>query len=127
MANKQWPARGQMSTDEKYYTDHEGRVHEYSPMSEEYACARCSLYALPCSHLNDREPCGFRLIEGAYVPSADERVAEKVMRAMIAMCPGRDKDLNTCHGKGCFDLQTCPLRRYLSDELHDPKAWEVES
>lgn len=124
MANQQWPERGQMSEDGKYYTHTDGRLVVIK--KTEY-CLTCFLRS-ECDRGRLFVTCRYAalsVVEGPYVPSADQRVAEAAMRAMIAMCPGRDKDLNTCHGKGCFDLQTCPLRRYLSDELHDPKAWEV--
>jgi len=129
MADKQWPERGQMSEDGKYYTHTDGRL----------VVIKKTEYCLTC-FLRSECDCGrlfvtcryaaLSVVEGPYVPSADERVAEAAMRAHIIVCAGWTGV--PCDGGGDADIQcdmfknrTCHLRRYLADVIRDPKAWEV--
>lgn len=125
---QKWPERGHTSADGKHYTHTNGRVFESSILD----CIKCGMYDEE-GHDLCGEDChnGWKFVEGAYVPSADERVAEKAMREMIEMCQlcacpcdgnGREE-----HGCCQFFDKTCPARRYLADVIHDPKAWEVEA
>lgn len=105
-----WPARGEVSADRRFYTHTDGSVHERDP--DNHYCTKCSLFQTNC----DNVPCygtQWNLVEGAYVPSADE----------LAACDGI-----TGHCKRCAMVlmgNACPARRYL-DRCGQPDAWEVK-
>lgn len=129
-----YPARGMISADGKFYTHWDGTVHERSVRKPGEACGDhlCSMYDKEgdCPKHFNAEPCSYRLIEGAHVPSADEQAAEAAIRAGIENC--QSMAAMRCDGGGDPDSacnlflgKWCHLRKYLSDVIRDPKAWEV--
>lgn len=121
-----YPKRGCMSEDGKYYTHTDGSVHERQLNT--VGCASCSLMNLTCGLCNDAltvHP--WKQVSGAYVPTDEEREACEAMRAGIVRC-----SLNGTGFEGCKSViapchlltaKTCPLRAYL-DSKKQPDAWE---
>lgn len=131
---QQWPERGQMSDDGKYYTHTDGFVYHRVPRDKDSFCGKCVWSRERKNCMACANPiangCAWEVVEGPYVPSADQRVAETAMRAHIIVCAGWTGV--PCDGGGDADIQcdmfknrTCHLRRYLADVIRDPKAWEV--
>lgn len=88
-----YPSRGEMSKDGKYYTSTNGNVYEH----------------------------GKRKIEGAYVPTDEEREACDMAREMIALC----SDMADCDYCLNFEKKSCPARAYMA--AHGcAEAWEVK-
>lgn len=114
-----WPARGKVSGDGKLYTHTDGSVHKRE--SDKHNCFDCSLFRENC----DNVPCygsQWRLIEGAYVPSADELAACEAMREMIAVCDGVAGRCRRC-ALVLMD-KCCPARLWL-ERCGQDDAWEV--
>ena len=125
-----YPKRGQVSDDGKYYTHTDGRVHyrvERNPSED--TCSFCSVAWLA----HDGKPCAtcehaMLIVEGAYVPSDEEREACEMARNMIAECYAwisgmmEAKDCSPCPN---FADKSCPARKYPAAH-GDEKAWEVK-
>ena len=116
-----YPRRGEMSEDGNYYTHTDGSVHEVE-IGVANGCHVCSVgktknecYAL-CSWANH-----FRLVEGAYVQSDEEREACDMARKMIALC----SDMADCNYCLHIEKKSCPARAYLA-EHGCADAWEVK-
>lgn len=120
-----YPPRGEMSADGRQYTHTDGSVHEQQFYV--VGCKECSLMNLTCHLCNDGSTTHpWRLVDGAYVTSDEEREACDMARDAIRAC-----DLMSSIGtpllcRGCPKLsdKSCPARLYLAKH-GDPDAWEV--
>lgn len=95
-----YPRRGKMSKDGKYYTSTNGNVYEF----------------------------GKRKIEGAYVPTDEESEACDMARAAITKCEKWHKHAmveTKCNCCQYFLNKDCPARAYLA-EHGCADAWEVK-
>lgn len=127
MNEQKYPKRGQVSEDGQYYTHKDGTVHEHSDTN----CQACSafMYDFNCSVTpRNNGPCGYHVIEGAYVLSADELEACDMARKAIEQC-GRDY-VYPCQPKCKTELcehlvdKTCHLRKWL-ERCGQADAWTV--
>ena len=129
-----YPKRGELSDDGKYYTHTDGSVHERVSFN---GCNRCSLDEY-CD-TQELPPCGeigcantmFSRAPEAYVPSDEEQSACVMARAMINNC---HRSRSRWHGVGCEDCvkctgaitsTSCEARVWLA-KYHQPDAWEVK-
>jgi len=141
MSDTKYPERGKVSEDGKFYTHVDGSVHENThDFGGDNVCAVCSLndHSDTTTCFVDCNLAGgsafWRKIEGAYVPSPEEREAYEAMREMIGECSGRQKfidipfhkdiNLHGCATCNMFPDKSCPARLYLSKH-GDEKAWSV--
>jgi hypothetical protein len=121
-----YPKRGQMSEDGKVYTHTNGSVHKR--FFELSACDKCSLQKDACGEAECISG-HFEKIEGAYVPTDEEREACDMAHKAIGVCSCRTvtgceypSEL-TCHS---LIGKECVLRKYLADH-GDAKAWEAKT
>lgn len=135
-----YPKRGEMSEDGKYYTHTDGSVHNRieRKLSEYCGDKPCSLYDKEgdCPPYVNYEPCRYSLVKGAYVPSAEEQEACDMARAAIQNCSTHyywsrpmdirtcEHNMNHCHSCSCLTAKSCPSRAYLAAH-GDANAWEV--
>lgn len=114
-----YPKRGCISDDGKFYTHTDGRVFTRN----ENACGGRSCST--CSR-ELRKVC-MDIIEGSYVTSDEEREACDMARAAIEQCNVGFGTKGCLHGATCFFFVTssCHLRMYLASK-HQPDAWEVK-
>lgn len=120
-----YPKRGEMSDDGKFYTHTDGSVHE-TEIGRDNGCHVCSV-----DKSNERchAECGFsshfRLVEGAYVPSDEEREACDMARHQISICNMRNNIVNCRKDCVWFVDKTCPARLYLAAHKQQD-AWVVK-
>lgn len=135
MSEKQeYPARGKMSADGKYYTHADGSVHvevrgECAP--GECGSNECSDCSVAAKDGRCRADCTFEthyeIVEGAYVQTDEEREACDMARKMIEICcQAAYASDDTCNGCAYLDDQDCPARAYLAKH-GDATAWEVKT
>lgn len=121
-----YPKRGEMSEDGKYYTHTDGSVHEVTDTN----CQACSAFTHDFCKTLRVCTSGWQVVEGAHVPSAEEQEACDMARAMIYRCSCyRYELLHGCDAKPCnscslFTSKSCPARAYLASH-GDANAWEV--
>ena len=122
-----YPKRGCMSEDRKFYTHTDGSVHHRAePNPSEDSCSFCSLEWLE----HDGRPCEncehvMWIIPGEYVPSDEEREACDMAREAIKKCVAHYAWLSGCKSCTWFIGKTCDTRKYLSAH-HQPDAWDVK-
>ena len=111
-----YPKRGCISDDGKFYTHTDGRVFTRN----ENACGvrSCST----CSR-ELRKVC-MDIIKGAYVPSDEEREACYMARRAIKKCVAYYAWSSGCASCKWFIARTCDTRKYLESK-HQPDAWEA--
>ena len=121
-----YPARGMMRDGGLIYTHVNGTVHEKRLGFGGYNRGKCAV----CKYNRDGsciavppQGCGWRQIEGAYVPSDCELEACDMARKAIVMCSVRDD--SECDGCYEFHNKLCHLRKYLAAH-GDDQAWEVK-
>lgn len=134
MSEQNYPARGKMSEDGKYYTHTDGSVHERVEYADDvHVCDDCSLVDLTgmvteigCARCEFPKKCQWKHVAGAYVPTDEEREACDMARAMIKLCPQSPLIEDAEHCVGCPYLKDkdCPARGYLAAH-HQQDAWEV--
>lgn len=122
-----YPARGETSEDGRYYTHTDGAVHERVPFE---GCRKCSLFGaaqcvnVSCGDLINGKMAMFKLVEGAYVQTAEETEACDMAWKMIAVCGPHDA-FTPCGSCKLFTEKLCPARAYLAKH-GDATAWEVK-
>lgn len=127
-----YPARGKMSADGRYYTHTDGSVHvqkkEVSKTCAGCSVAKCEGFCLANCTFETR----FALVEGAHVSTAEESEACQMAREAICLC-GNFRGLallvrsrQSCARCSWLADKRCPARAYL-DKHGDPNAWEVQT
>jgi len=131
-----YPKRGQMSDDGKYYTHTDGSVHHRAePEPSTDSCSFCSVEWLE----HEGKPCDnckhvMWIVKGAYVPSDEERAACDMARQAIKRCDRFKRWYDEVEGgilphgcSLCSELKdrSCPARAYLASHGHQD-AWEVK-
>lgn len=129
-----YPKRGEMSDDGRFYTHTDGSVHERLIVPSEgwRMCVNCSFFVDYDCESGRVAPCTeatiFKRIEGAYVTSAEEQEACDMARSMIVKCGGPESTRCLYYGGGylCDDItnKSCPARAYLASH-GDAHAWET--
>lgn len=123
-----YPARGETSEDRHYYTHTNGTVYERVPVDE---CQNCSFvrtgkcHKVRCVTFKNGYMAMFKLVEGAYVQSAEESEACDMARAHITMCETHHISHDGCEACCEFGTKKCHLRKYLAKH-GATDAWEVK-
>lgn len=118
-----YPKRGQMSEDGKYYTHTDGSVHVVNKNSK--SCSGCSLEKVDGCRCS--KGYAWTLVWGAYVQTDEVQAACEMAREMIKKCCS----IHVIAGGGCCNWcvswfeKSCPARAYLAAH-GQTDAWEVK-
>ena len=122
-----YPKRGCLSEDGKYYTHTDGTVWLYlgQPTPNRGKCVVCKWRARGTKCGAERPSgCNYRQVAGAYVLSDEEQSACDMARKQIYRCAYMARLVN-CKNCEFFKAKKCDARLFLAAH-QQPDAWEVK-